>query len=76
MHVTIDGGAGNDELTVDSGVTIGVAMRGGAGDDKLVGGSGDDEIEGGSGRNLIKGGLGRDRLTVALTLTRSMANGR
>ena len=61
--VTIDGGAGNDEITVDSAVTIGIAMRGGDGDDKLTGGSGNDTIDGGTGKDLIKGGSGDDRIT-------------
>ncbi len=61
-QVTVDGGAGNDEITVDSAVTIGVAMRGGDGDDKLYGGSGNDSIDGGAGKDLIKGGLGDDQI--------------
>ncbi len=61
-RIIVDGGQGNDEITVDAAVTLGIAMRGGAGSDKLTGGSGNDDIDGGAGKDTIKGGLGDDRL--------------
>ena len=47
-RMTIDGGAGNDDL------------RGGAGADRIDGGAGDDRIRGGDGADTLVGGAGRD----------------
>ncbi len=48
IHLTIDGGAGNDTIT------------GGDGDDTLIGGDGDDTITGGRGSDTLIGGTGND----------------
>jgi Ca2+-binding RTX toxin-like protein len=48
VHLTVDGGAGNDSI------------RGGAGDDVLIGGDGNDFIDGGQGNDLISMGAGAD----------------
>jgi len=48
IHLTIDGGAGNDQIT------------GGDGNDTLLGGDGDDLIIGGRGNDLLFGGAGND----------------
>jgi len=48
IHLTIDGGAGNDQIT------------GGDGNDTLLGGDGSDLIVGGRGNDLLFGGSGND----------------
>jgi Ca2+-binding RTX toxin-like protein len=48
IHLTVDGGAGNDTIT------------GGDGDDTLIGGSGNDTITGGRGSDLALLGTGDD----------------
>lgn len=48
IHLTIDGGAGNDQIT------------GGDGNDTLLGGDGNDLIIGGRGGDLLFGGAGDD----------------
>ncbi|MEA3017288.1 MAG: hypothetical protein QOI38_2010, partial [Sphingomonadales bacterium] len=61
-HKTIDGGAGNDAITV----TVGPAsIFGGAGDDVIAGGSGNDILYGEGGANEIHGGGGSDILVSA-----------
>jgi Ca2+-binding RTX toxin-like protein len=57
-------GAGNDSVTLGSGV-IGTYVNGGDGDDTLVGGDGNDTLSGGGGRNVISGAAGDDRLSGA-----------
>ena len=56
----IDGGKGNDTITVDSKVTVPLRITGGEGDDKIVGGSGKDLIIDNYGSNNIDGGAGDD----------------
>jgi Ca2+-binding RTX toxin-like protein len=48
IHLTVDGGAGNDTIT------------GGDGNDVLIGGDGNDIINGGRGNDLLLGGGGDD----------------
>ena len=48
IHLTVDGGAGNDQIT------------GGDGNDTLLGGDGDDLIIGGRGNDQLFGGAGND----------------
>jgi Ca2+-binding RTX toxin-like protein len=48
IHLTIDGGAGNDQIT------------GGDGNDTLLGGDGDDLLIGGRGNDQLFGGAGND----------------
>jgi Ca2+-binding RTX toxin-like protein len=50
---TIDGGAGNDNITA------------GAGNDTILGGAGDDTINGGAGNDNINGGAGNDRVVIS-----------
>ena len=50
VHLTLDGGEGNDVLT------------GAEGDDVLLGGPGDDNLSGGRGNDLVNGGDGNDTL--------------
>jgi Ca2+-binding RTX toxin-like protein len=69
-------GIGTDTLVNMEGVTgsafddvmiagnIGMALRGGAGNDTLVGGSGWDTLTGDEGNDVIRGGAGNDTLTA------------
>jgi Ca2+-binding RTX toxin-like protein len=76
-RILVVGAAGNDRITVDSSVTIPVALYGSEGNDILTGGGGNDIIvggddfsplpdadvlEGGKGRDLLIGGPDADRL--------------
>jgi uncharacterized secreted protein with C-terminal beta-propeller domain len=63
--IEIDGGAGNDDISIDLGVddqNIEVTLLGGAGDDTLDGGAGNDDLIGGSGDDQLDGGMGNDSL--------------
>ena len=72
--VFINGGAGNDTITVDTTAveSFAAAISGGDGDDKITisgsatatiaGDAGDDVITGGAGENAIQGGIGNDTL--------------
>ncbi|MCK6545250.1 M91 family zinc metallopeptidase, partial [Myxococcota bacterium] len=84
--VTIDGGRGDDTITVARGVTRDLSINGGAGDDRLYaglatgkmtlrGGAGDDTIAGGSGDDDISGGLGADTIRGGAGRDRLAGNG-
>lgn len=60
--LTIDAGRGNDAITVDANVPYDLKLRGGSGNDTIVGGAGNDQIDGGSGDDDIDGGAGNDRI--------------
>lgn len=60
--LTIDGGDGNDSITVSPLVTFGVQLLGGDGNDSLFAGSGNDTADGGAGRDDLRGGAGNDLL--------------
>lgn len=62
-RLVINGGDGNDKISVDSKVKNDLVIMGGAGSDTIQGGSGDDTIVGGKGNDTIKGGAGDDRIT-------------
>jgi ELWxxDGT repeat protein len=66
------GQAGDDVITVSSGIALTAELFGGDGNDTLtggggpniiVGGNGNDTIQGGTGRNILIGGAGADKLT-------------
>jgi Ca2+-binding RTX toxin-like protein len=70
-RVVVDGAGGDDDIKVFSGVTMGVDLFGGAGNDMirggdgpdiLVGGDGNDMLAGNGGRDILIGGLGADKL--------------
>ena len=50
IHLTVDGGAGNDSITGGDGNDI---LLGGDGDDLLIGGRGNDTLSGGSGNDTF-----------------------
>jgi Ca2+-binding RTX toxin-like protein len=61
-EIFIDGGNGNDRITLDSSIDLPATITGNRGNDTLVGGSGDDSISGDEGNDSIDGGLGSDEL--------------
>jgi FKBP-type peptidyl-prolyl cis-trans isomerase len=61
--IILNGGDGNDKITVNSSVTLGIRIDGGEGANTLSGGSGNDTILAGSGNDVIKGNAGNDVLT-------------
>lgn len=61
-HIIIDGGDGDDTITVDKSVTMGLYITGGLGNDAITGGSGDDTIIDNFGHNVIHGGKGDDTI--------------
>jgi Ca2+-binding RTX toxin-like protein len=73
-RIVVDGAAGGDAITADAGVSEGLTIYGGAGDDVIDdggsgtvyvdGGPGDDIISGGTGLSLLFGGTGDDQLIV------------
>lgn len=60
-ELSIDGGAGNDQLDA-SEYDLSVALLGGPGNDVLRGGTSDDLLDGGDGDDLLDGGLGSDAM--------------
>jgi Ca2+-binding RTX toxin-like protein len=67
----VNAGGGDDKVTVAKDVGVPVTMRGGGGDDfllggaardKLIGGPGDDRLSGWRGADLLYGGPGEDIL--------------
>jgi hypothetical protein len=74
LSVLVDGGAGNDQLSVDRGTVAGgpgddalsgEVLEGGPGDDRLAGTDADNVLDGGPGADLLKGMGGTDRTTYA-----------
>jgi Ca2+-binding RTX toxin-like protein len=59
---SIDGGAGDDKISVSIGAAT---IRGGDGDDELSGGEANDVLVGGSGENKLEGKAGSDILIVS-----------
>jgi hypothetical protein len=58
----VNAGAGDDTISVSSGVRAGATLRGGGGNDLLVGGSGADRLVGGPGDDRLFGRTGPDSL--------------
>jgi len=62
--VVVDGGDGNDKILgvgVKNPLAV-LTLRGGNGNDLLIGGRGNDILEGGNGNDILIGGLGTDSL--------------
>lgn len=60
-RMTVDAGAGDDDVRVDAGTFAAPAtLLGGAGKDTLTGGAGDDRIDGGAGDDYLRGDLWAD----------------
>jgi hemolysin type calcium-binding protein len=60
--IRANGGAGDDEISIDAGINVNARMTGGKGDDTMVGGGGNDLINGGKGDDDLDGGGGTDRV--------------
>jgi Ca2+-binding RTX toxin-like protein len=58
----VNAGGGDDSVTVAREVPIPVTLRGGPGQDKLVGGAGADKLVGGPGNDVLVGRDGADSL--------------
>ena len=63
----LDGGTGNDWLTVTGGSDN--VLNGGDGNDTLNGGAGNDRIIGGKGTDTLTGGAGNDRFEFGAAVT-------
>jgi Ca2+-binding RTX toxin-like protein len=65
LSILLDGGDGNDILTVGAGFDSAgtqITIQGGLGDDRLVGGSSAEVLIGGPGNDVLVGGAGDDQL--------------
>ncbi|MDO5297144.1 MAG: CHAP domain-containing protein [bacterium] len=62
QKLIINAGKGNDIITVDANVTVGMHIMGGNGDDYIQGGGGNDVIYGGKGNDTIYGLSGNDTI--------------
>ncbi|MGZ8634032.1 MAG: M91 family zinc metallopeptidase, partial [Solirubrobacteraceae bacterium] len=60
--LAVDALAGADAVTVDGSLTVGVAVLGGAGADRVIAGAAADYVDGGLGRDVVDGGAGDDTL--------------
>jgi len=67
MVTTVKGTTGNDDISIPllyPGDTGGFLVRGGKGDDRIVGSSEDDTLRGGKGADTILGGFGDDTIVA------------
>src|SRR4051794_19252833 len=58
----VNGGQGDDSVSISSAIELPVTMRGGPGNDTLIGGGGPDKLIGGEGNDKIAGRGGGDVL--------------
>jgi len=58
----VNAGAGEDSVTVAREVPVPVTLRGGPGNDRLVGGGAGDKLVGGPGHDVLIGRAGNDSL--------------
>jgi Ca2+-binding RTX toxin-like protein len=58
----INGNGGDDSIVVAPNVAVPATLRGGPGDDNLIGGSGNDKLVGGPGSDTLSGRGGDDSL--------------
>jgi uncharacterized delta-60 repeat protein len=59
-NIQVNGGAGNDSITLASDVTFASIIDAGDGNDTVQGGAGADSINAGAGNDLVTGGDGDD----------------
>lgn len=74
--IVVDGGVGNDTITIAGGIIQQCWLHGGIGNDRIIsggwngdlifGGNGDDHLDGGPGDDTIYGGAGTDTLADTL----------
>ena len=62
--IEINGGNGNDWISIDGGVSQDAIIDGGAGNDRITGGDGDDTILGDKGNDRLHGGGGNDTIVA------------
>jgi Ca2+-binding RTX toxin-like protein len=60
--IQIDSGAGNDWIWIDDSVEVNAVINGGNGNDRIKGGGGDDTILGDKGNDRVWGGAGNDNV--------------
>jgi Ca2+-binding RTX toxin-like protein len=60
--ISINGGKGNDEISIERDWAIRATLSGAAGHDTLEGGAGNDVLDGGIGNDVLDGRLGADIL--------------
>jgi Ca2+-binding RTX toxin-like protein len=58
--IQVDGGSGDDHITIDASIQLATKLYGGAGNDIIIGGGGSDRIMGGDGNDWVSGGAGND----------------
>lgn len=58
QQLTVRTGDGNDNIEIDSSVSVNFIIEAGAGEDTIQGGSGNDRIDGGEGNDVINTGNG------------------
>jgi Ca2+-binding RTX toxin-like protein len=61
--ILVNGGNGNDHITIENTLTIPSTLMGGNGKDKLNGGAGNDVLDGDEGKDALSGGGGDDSLS-------------
>ncbi len=69
--VTVDAGAGNDEVRGGNGSED---LRGSGGDDRINASNGDDTLDGGSGNDLLDGSNGKDIVSGGAGADRVLGN--
>ncbi|MSU63753.1 MAG: hypothetical protein EXS31_15355 [Pedosphaera sp.] len=60
QNIRVDGGAGDDELTLSPRVLLSSLLIGGSGADRIQAGSGAGTLQGGTGDDILNGGPGHD----------------
>lgn len=58
----VNGGEGDDSVSVSGAIELPVTMRGGRGNDTLIGGAGPDKLVGGEGNDKLSGRGGDDMI--------------
>ncbi|MBT9315774.1 Calx-beta domain-containing protein [Leptothoe spongobia] len=61
-RIVVEKNSGDDFIKLDEDVLVAADLKGGNGDDLLIGGSGNDTLEGNGGVDRLEGGAGNDTL--------------